>query len=128
MDITISHTTTQPLFEQIYDQIRDQIRKGSLPPDTPLPSIRTLAKELSVSVITIKRAYDELERDGYVHMVAGKGSFVAQQSEAHLREQELGMLQQHLRQALHLASSYPSLHPSRQGGIPSTAAYMMGGT
>ena len=70
MDITISHTTTQPLFEQIYDQIRDQIRKGSLPPDTPLPSIRTLAKELSVSVITIKRAYDELERDGYVHMVA----------------------------------------------------------
>jgi len=105
MDITISHTTTQPLFEQIYDQIRDQIRKGSLPPDTPLPSIRTLAKELSVSVITIKRAYDELERDGYVHMVAGKGSFVAQQSEAHLREQELGMLQQHLRQALHLASS-----------------------
>lgn len=103
MNIRITHTTTQPLFGQIYDQLHEQIRNGTLPPGCPLPSIRALAKELSVSVITIKRAYDELERDGLIHTVAGKGCYVAKQNDILIREKALNALQDHLRQALRLA-------------------------
>lgn len=103
MEIKISNTASQPIYEQIYSQIKESIQTGNLYAGHPLPSIRSLAKELSVSVITTKRAYDELERDGYVYTVAGKGCYVAQQDDARYREQALSELQQHLREALRLA-------------------------
>ena len=105
MEIIINNTTPQPIYEQIYHQIKEAIHTGALAADHPLPSIRALAKELSVSVITTKRAYDDLERDGYVYSIAGKGCYVAPRDESRIREQALNELQQHLREALHIAPS-----------------------
>ena len=78
--ILISHSNKQPIYEQISFQIKEQIINGELEAGELLPSIRNLAKELHVSVITTKRAYEELERDGFIHTVPGKGTFVAPQS------------------------------------------------
>lgn len=77
MNIVISTTSGEPIYEQIAEQLRTQIISGALLPDQALPSMRLLAKELRVSLITTKRAYEELERDGYIHTVTGKGSFVS---------------------------------------------------
>ena len=73
MNIIISNADSRPIYEQIYSQIRSAIVSGEAPAESPLPSIRSLAKDLRISVITTKRAYDELERDGYINTVAGKG-------------------------------------------------------
>lgn len=78
--ILIDNTTMIPIYEQILNQIKDSILSGELEADAPLPSIRGLAKELKVSVITTKRAYDELENQGYICTVAGKGCFVSPKS------------------------------------------------
>lgn len=75
--ILIDSMCQQPIYEQIMNQIKESILSGSLSPDSPLPSIRALAKELKISVITTKRAYDELEKEGFIYTVAGKGCFVA---------------------------------------------------
>ena len=93
MNILIRNTGGVPIYEQIFTQLRDEICSGTLPPGEALPSIRSLARDLRVSVITTKRAYEELERAGYVVTVAGKGSFVAErdlelEQEARLREIE----------------------------------------
>jgi GntR family transcriptional regulator len=77
MRIVIQTGGPDPIYEQIRRQIRSQILNGELAPHTPLPSIRVLARQVGVSVITTKRAYDDLERDGYVYSAAGKGTFVA---------------------------------------------------
>ena len=79
MDIIISCNTGKPIYEQITDQVKEQIMTGALAAGDALPSMRLLAKELRISVITTKRAYEELERDGYIYTVAGKGSFAAPQ-------------------------------------------------
>ena len=79
MDIIISNTGGQPIYEQICRQIKGAIAAGKLKPGEPLPSIRALARDLRISVITTKRAYEELERDGFICTQAGKGSFVAAQ-------------------------------------------------
>ena len=76
MKIFIDNRGGMPIYEQIYNQIKAQIINSSLNEDESLPSIRNLAKDLRISVITTKRAYDELERDGYIYTVAGKGCFV----------------------------------------------------
>ena len=78
MNILIRTAGGVPIYEQIFTQLRDEICSGALPPGEALPSIRSLARDLRVSVITTKRAYEELERAGYVVTVAGKGSFVAE--------------------------------------------------
>lgn len=93
MDIIIRNTGDQPIYQQIYDQIRAQILTGDLSVAEPLPSIRQLATGLRISVITTKRAYDNLERDGFIITVPGKGSFVAEKNlelvrEVHLKEIE----------------------------------------
>ena len=93
MNILIRTAGGVPIYEQIFTQLRDEICSGTLPPGEALPSIRSLARDLRVSVITTKRAYAELERAGYVVTVAGKGSFVAErdlelEQEARLREIE----------------------------------------
>lgn len=77
MNIIISNSSDEPIYLQIVNQLKDQIVKGELSESEALPSIRNLAKELKISVITTKRAYDELEREGFIVTVAGKGSYVA---------------------------------------------------
>lgn len=76
MDIIISNSSGVPLYEQIEEQIKNQIISGEIAEGEPLPSMRILAKELKISIITTKRAYEELERDGFIYSVMGKGSFV----------------------------------------------------
>jgi GntR family transcriptional regulator len=78
LNIVISPTSEDPIYKQIYDQISAQIIRGELPSEFCLPPIRTVAKELRISVITIKRAWEELEHDGFIYTMAGKGCFVAQ--------------------------------------------------
>jgi len=77
MDIVISNTSGDPIYQQIFEQISAQIIKGQLPSDTCLPPIRTVAKELRISVITVKRAWEELEHAGLIYTMAGKGCFVS---------------------------------------------------
>ena len=103
MDIIISNSAGQPIYEQICRQVKGAIASGKLRPGEPLPSIRALARDLRISVITTKRAYEELERDGFICTVAGKGSFVAQQNLELARESGLRELEEHLQAAVELA-------------------------
>lgn len=105
MDILIRNTGGQPIYEQIYAQIKNQIISGTLQPGEPLPSIRALAKDLRISVITTKRAYDELEKDGFICTMAGKGSFVAEKDMELVREMHLKDIEQHLQRAAELAAA-----------------------
>lgn len=86
MNINISNTSTVPLYEQIETQVKNQILNGSLNPGDGLPSIRNLAKALKVSIITTKRAYEELEKDGFIETIVGKGTFVSNQNTERLKE------------------------------------------
>ena len=104
MEILIRNSDSQPIYEQIVRQVSGQILSGALPPGTALPSIRALAKDLRISVITTKRAYDELEADGFLYTVAGKGCFVAEKNLDLIREQKLKELEDHLDAAVELAA------------------------
>ena len=104
MELIIRNTTNQPIYDQIYSQIKAQIIAGKLSPGEALPSIRALAKDLRISVITTKRAYDELEDDGFLYTVAGKGCFVAEKNLDLIREQKLKELEDHLDAAVELAA------------------------
>lgn len=86
MNINISNTSTIPLYEQIKSQIQNQILDSTLKPGEGLPSIRNFAKELKVSIITIKRAYEELEKEGFIDTVTGRGTFVSTKNTDRLRE------------------------------------------
>lgn len=77
MKLIINHSSMQPIYDQIVEQIKGKIMQGELQADTALPSVRTLAKELKVSALTVKKAYDALEQEGFIITVHGKGSFVA---------------------------------------------------
>ena len=105
MEIIIRNTTNQPIYEQIYAQIKAQIIAGRLSPGEALPSIRALAKDLRISVITTKRAYDELEAEGFLYTVAGKGCFVAEKNLELVREGRLKEMDEHLSAAAELAVS-----------------------
>lgn len=96
MDIIITNSSQEPIYEQIIRQIRRLIVTGVLDKGDALPSIRSLARELQISVITTKRAYEELEREGLIETVAGKGSFVAGQNREFLREKRLNILEEKL--------------------------------
>ena len=87
MNLFIDNKSGKPIYEQIYSQIKAQIISGELCEDEALPSIRNLAKDLRISVITTKRAYEELEREGFLYTVAGKGCFVAPKNVELLREE-----------------------------------------
>ena len=100
MDIILSHSSGKPIYEQIADQVREQILSGALSAGDALPSMRVLAKELRISVITTKRAYEELERDGFLDNVPGKGCFVAPQNRELLREAQLRRVEDVLAQAV----------------------------
>lgn len=105
MNIIISNANNQPIYEQIYMQIKSVIISADLKEGDLLPSIRNLAKDLRISVITTKRAYDELEKDGYIYSVAGKGSYVAEKNTEILREAHLKDIEEHMRHILRIAPS-----------------------
>lgn len=100
MRIVVSNSSPEPIYEQICNQIRRQIISSELEEGDPLPSIRVLAKELQVSVITTKRAYEELEKQGLIDTVGGKGTFVATQNKQFLREKQLSAVEGHLTRAV----------------------------
>lgn len=89
MEILITNAGGKPIYEQITDQIKNHIMTGVLQPGEALPSMRTLAKELRISVITTKRAYEDLERDGFIETAMGRGSFVSQKNTELMREEAL---------------------------------------
>ena len=89
MNILISNTTDMPIYEQISSQIKGLIASGELSPGDALPSIRVLAKDLHISVITTKRAYDELEKDGFIYTVSSKGCYVSDTNSGLIRESRL---------------------------------------
>ncbi len=108
MDIVISNASGKPIYEQITGQIKGMILSGVFLEGDALPSMRLLAKELRISVITTKRAYEELEREGFIETVMGKGSFVAGRNMELIREEQLRLAEGYLAQAMEVA---------RQGGI-----------
>ena len=108
MNIILSNTDSAPIYEQITRQLRAKIVSGELTAGQALQSMRLLARELRISVITTKRAYEELEREGLIVTQTGRGSFVAQVSGARLREEQLRAVEAHLAQAVHAA---------KQGGL-----------
>lgn len=100
MDIIISNSSDKPIYDQIASQMKQMIINGELEPGSPLPSMRLLAKELRISVITTKRAYEDLERDGFIYTVVGKGSFVAEKNMEFIREEQLRIIEEHLSKAV----------------------------
>lgn len=105
MIIKLSNASDKPIYEQITQQIKQNILSGKLIAGDPLPSIRSLAKDLKISVMTTKRAYADLERDGFIETVAGKGSFVAERNQDFLREELLRQVEEHLQKAVQLAKT-----------------------
>ncbi len=103
MEIIIRNTTNQPIYDQICTQLKTQIIAGKLQPGEALPSIRALAKDLKISVITTKRAYDELEAEGFLYTIAGKGCFVAEKNLDLIRERQVKELEDHLAAAITLS-------------------------
>ena len=106
MDFYISHSSNKPIYEQIMAQIKSQILSGVLKEGDALPSIRVRARELRISVITTKRAYDELEHEGLLHSVAGKGTFVAAANPQLLREEKMRQLEDLLQKAVDSAKEH----------------------
>jgi len=100
MKIIIANWSQDPIYEQISRQIKTQIISGELAEGAPLPSIRGLAQDLAISVITTKRAYEELEREGFIDTVGGKGTFVASQNPQFMREQRMRAVEEKLAAAV----------------------------
>lgn len=103
MEIILSSTSSKPIYEQIVSQIKEMIMNGTLKPDDSLPSMRKLAKDLHVSIITTQRAYDELAKDGFIVVVAAKGAFVSKQNKDFIREENYRRIETQLSQACELA-------------------------
>ena len=100
MNIVISNKDDRPIYEQITSQMKNMILSGKLEEGSQLPSIRALAKDLRISVITTKRAYEDLERDGFIITVAGKGSYVAENNSAVLKEEKMKQLEENVRRLI----------------------------
>ena len=103
MDIIISNSSNDPIYLQIVNQIKAMIMSGELSPGEALPSMRNLAMQMRVSLITTKRAYEELERDGFIETYTGKGSFVKAQNAELLREENLRQTEEYLQKAIQKA-------------------------
>ncbi len=103
MNIFIDNKSGIPIYEQVYSQIKSQIIAGDLVEDEALPSIRFLAKDLRISVVTTKRAYDELEKEGFIYAVPAKGFFVAPKNLELLREENLKRIEEHMEEISRLA-------------------------
>ena len=105
MNILIDNKSGAPIYDQIYSQIKSQIISGALKENDMLPSIRALAKDLRISAITTKRAYDELENEGFIYTLPGKGCFVAERSTELLREENLRKIESHMQEIRRLANA-----------------------
>ena len=105
MNILIDNKNGTPIYDQIYTQIKNQILSGELKPDSALPSIRALAKDLRISFITTKRAYEELEKDGFLYTIPAKGCYVAPRNKELLREENLKKIEANIDEILSLAAA-----------------------
>lgn len=109
MEIIISSNTSKPIYEQITSQIKALIMSGELQTGDPIPSMRSLAKSIHVSVITVQRAYEELQRDGFIETTVGRGSFVSAQNRDFYQEEQQRKVEEHLQEAAEIG---------RTSGIP----------
>ena len=105
MTVLIDNKSSLPIYDQIYSQIKAQIISGELQEHEAQPSIGSLAKDLRISVITTKRAYDELEKEGFIYTIAAKGCFVAPKNVELLREETLKNIENHIGQIVRLSQS-----------------------
>ena len=105
VNILIDNKNGAPIYDQIYSQIKNQIISGALRENEMLPSIRGLAKDLRISFITTKRAYDELEKEGFIYTIPAKGCYVAPKNTELIREENLKKIEEHIEQAVKLAAS-----------------------
>lgn len=105
MNILIDNKSGEPIYNQIYSQIKNQIISGELEENEMLPSIRGLAKDLRISFITTKRAYEELEKEGFIYTLPAKGCYVAPKNVELLREENLKKIEDHIEKILYLAKS-----------------------
>lgn len=105
MNILIDNKSGEPIYNQIYSQIKNQIISGVLKEHDMLPSIRALAKDLRISFITTKRAYEELEKEGFIYTLPAKGCYVAQKNVELLREENLKKIEAHIDEIIKLADS-----------------------
>ncbi len=106
MEIILSNGSDKPIYEQICLQIKSMIMKGTLSAGEALPSMRALAKDLHISVITVQRAYEDLTRDGFIETVSGKGSFVASQNMEFIREEQLRTAEELLQKAAEIGRAH----------------------
>ena len=104
MKLTVTNTSPLPLYRQMYDQLAAQILRGEIAPGEVLPPIRTVAQELSVSLISVRRAWEELERDGFIDRVPGKGCYVAEKNLELVREAHLKQIEDHMSEIVELAA------------------------
>lgn len=106
MEILISNSSNKPIYEQICLQVKSLIMDGTLLEGEALPSMRALAKDLHISVITVQRAYEDLTRDGFIETVSGKGSFVASQNREFIQEEQLRIADEFLQKAAEIGRSH----------------------
>lgn len=106
MEILISNSSDKPIYEQISMQIKSLIMDGSLSAGEALPSMRVLAKDLHISVITVQRAYEDLTRDGFIETVSGKGSFVASQNKEFIQEEQLRIAEELLQKVAEIGRAH----------------------
>ena len=106
MDIIISNSSDKPIYEQVSSQIKNKIMNGTLEAGEMLPSMRALARDLHISVITVQRAYEDLTRDGFIETVSGKGSFVASQNKELIQEEQLRKAEELLQQVVDSGCSH----------------------
>lgn len=103
MDIIISNTSSKPIYEQITNQIKTMVMNNELHPGDPLPSMRSLAKTLRISVITVQRAYEDLTKDRFIETTVGKGSFISKENKEIIKEEKLKEIEENLEKAIELA-------------------------
>ena len=106
MEIIISNSSNKPIYEQVSSQIKNKIMNGTLEAGEMLPSMRALAKDLHISVITVQRAYEDLTLDGFIETVSGKGSFVASQNKEFIQEEQLRKAEELLQQVADIGRSH----------------------
>ena len=109
MEIIISSNTSKPIYEQITSQIKAMIMSGQLQTGNPIPSMRSMAKSLHVSVITVQKAYEDLQRDGFIETTVGRGSFVSARNKDFIQEEKQRKAEEHLQEAAEIG---------RTNGIP----------
>ncbi len=104
MNLWIDNRSAMPIYDQVFSQIKNHIISGELSADEALPSIRSLARDLRISVVTTKRAYEELEKEGLIYTVPARGTFVAERSTSLLREENLRKIEEHMGEIARLGS------------------------